>query len=94
MLGRYQLSAGLNWHNRKADAAFNMNYMGKRVNNSSQKDVNPLLLSNIHAGYEVVKNGRLTVDVNNVFNRRDLSDPDGNYYTWGRTFLVGFDYKF
>lgn len=94
VLGRYQLSAGLNWHNRKADAAFNMNYMGKRVNNSSQKDVNPLLLSNIHAGYEVVKNGRLTVDVNNVFNRRDLSDPDGNYYTWGRTFLVGFDYKF
>ena len=94
VLGRYQLSAGLNWHNRKADAAFNMNYMGKRVNNSSQKDVNPLLLSNIHAGYEVVKNGRLTVDVNNVFNRRDLSDPDGNYYTWGRTFLVGFNYKF
>ena len=54
----------------------------------------PILLSNMHVGHEVFANATLTLDINNIFNRRDLTDPDGLYYTQGRTFLVGLNYNF
>ncbi len=94
VLGRYQLMGSVNWHNKKAEASLNLSYMGKRVHNSSQNEVKPLLISNFHAGYEIFENASLTLDINNIFNRKDLSDPDGYYYTLGRTFLVGLNYKF
>lgn len=94
VLGRYQLMTAVNWHDDKNVAAINLSYMGKRVNNSSQKGVKPLLLSNIHYGYSFNDDASFTFDVNNVFNRKDLSDPDGDFYTLGRTFMAGVQYKF
>lgn len=94
VLGRYQVMSSLDYQHDKTTASLNLSYMGGRVNNSKQTDVKPALLSNFHVGHEVFANATLTLDINNIFNRRDLTDPDSLYYTQGRTFLVGMNYSF
>ena len=94
VLGKYQVMTSIDYQHDKTNASLNLSYMGGRVNNSKQTDVKPILLSNLHVGHEVFANATLTLDVNNIFNRRDLTDPDGLYYTQGRTFLVGLNYNF
>lgn len=94
VLGKYQVMTSIDYQHDKTNASLNMSYMGGRVNNSKQTDVKPILLSNLHVGHEIFANATLTLDINNIFNRRDLTDPDGLYYTQGRTFLVGLNYNF
>ena len=94
VLGKYQVMTSIDYQHDKTNASLNLSYMGGRVNNSKQTDVKPILLSNLHVGHEVFTNATLTLDINNIFNRRDLTDPDGLYYTQGRTFLVGLNYNF
>lgn len=94
VLGKYQVMTSIDYQHDKTNASLNLSYMGGRVNNSKQTDVKPILLSNLHVVHEVFANATLTLDINNIFNRRDLTDPDGLYYTQGRTFLVGLNYNF
>lgn len=94
VLGKYQVMTSIDYQHDKTNASLNLSYMGGRVNNSKQTDVKPILLSNLHVGHEIFANATLTLDINNIFNRRDLTDPDGLYYTQGRTFLVGLNYNF
>lgn len=94
VLGKYQVMTSIDYQHDKTNASLNLSYMGGRVNNSKQTDVKPILLSDLHVGHEVFANATLTLDINNIFNRRDLTDPDGLYYTQGRTFLVGLNYNF
>lgn len=94
VLGKYQVMTSIDYQHDKTNASLNLSYMGGRVNNNKQTDVKPILLSNLHVGHEVFANATLTLDINNIFNRRDLTDPDGLYYTQGRTFLVGLNYNF
>lgn len=94
VLGKYQIMTSMNYHSENTNAALNLSYMGNRVNNSKQTDVKPLLLSNLHIDHKILKNASLTFDINNLFNRRDLSDPDGLYLTQGRTFILGMNYNF
>lgn len=94
VLGKYQVMTSIDYQHDKTNASLNLSYMGGRVNNSKQTDVKPILLSNLHVGHEVFANATLTLDINNIFNRRDLTDPDGLYYTQGRTLLVGLNYNF
>ena len=59
----------------------------------------PLLVSNLHLGYNVAKNVTATFDVDNLFNRKDIANVGGTsnnnlYYTMGRTFRVGVNYNF
>ena len=94
VLGKYQVMTSLDYQHDKTNASLNLSYMGGRVNNSKQTDVKPILVSNLHVGQEIFANATLTLDVNNIFDRRDYTDPDGLYYTQGRTFLVGMNYSF
>lgn len=94
VLGKYQVMTSLDYQHEKTNASLNLSYMGGRVNNSKQTDVKPILVSNLHVGQEIFANATLTLDVNNIFDRRDYTDPDGLYYTQGRTFLVGMNYSF
>lgn len=93
-LGRYQISAALQYQNDRTNASLNLSYLGDRVKYKEQSDVGGLLLSNLHVGYDVAKNAAITFDVYNLFNRRDLTDSDNAYYTLGRTFLIGLNYTF
>lgn len=94
VLGKYQVMTSIDYQHDKINSSLNLSYMGGRVNNNKQTDVKPILLSNLHVGQEIFANATLTLDINNIFNRRDLTDPDALYYTQGRTFLVGLNYNF
>ena len=94
VLGKYQVMTSLDYQHEKTNASLNLSYMGGRVNNSKQTDIKPILVSNLHVGQEIFANATLTLDVNNIFDRRDYTDPDGLYYTQGRTFLLGMNYSF
>ena len=94
VLGKYQVMTSLDYQKKKTMASVNLSYMGNRVNNSKQNSVEPLFLSNLHVSQEIYNNLTLTFDVNNIFDRKDLSDPDGSYYTQGRTFMLGVNYAF
>lgn len=103
-LGRYQLSGGVSYSNRDVEAALNVSYWGNRVTNStSNKKITateidgPLVVSNLHFGYKLRDNMKLTFDVDNLFNRKDICNADtssSQYYTQGRSFLVGVNYSF
>ena len=107
-LGRYQLSGSLNYSNRDLEAALNVSYWGSRVMNGTKTvgatkqitvtEINkPLVVSNLHLGYKLQKNVKLTFDVDNLFDRKDIGNVDtssSQYYTQGRTFLVGMSYSF
>lgn len=105
-LGRYQINGGVNYVNRDFSAALNLSYWGNRFKNgvSSEKITvteisSPLLVSNLHLGYNVAKNVTATFDVDNLFNRKDIANVGGTsnnnlYYTMGRTFRVGVNYNF
>lgn len=94
VLGKYQLMTSLDWHNEKTAASFNMSYMGDRVKNSNQAQIEPLLLSSLHVQHQLLPQAKLTLDINNIFDRRDLTDPDNLYLTQGRSFIVGMSYSF
>lgn len=105
-LGKYQLNAGILYTNKDTDVALHLNYWGDRVKNgvSSEKITvteigSPLLLSNLHIGHRLNKNLTAALDIDNLFNRRDIANVSGTsnnnlYYTAGRTFRVGMTYNF
>lgn len=103
-LGRYQLNGGINYHNRDIEAALSFSYWGDRVTNSMRngaitatKISSPLLVSNLHFGYKIKENMKVTLNVDNLFNRKDICNVDtssSQYYTQGRSFLLGLDYNF
>lgn len=99
-LGRYQLTAGVNYENRALTAALNLSYWGDRGYNGTRNEQvtfthipGNLLASNLHVAYRFTPNVTGTFDVDNLFNRRDFTNS-GVYYTTGRSFLVGVNCAF
>ena len=99
-LGRYQMTAGVNYENRALTAALSLSYWGDRGYNSTRSErvsfipiSGSLLASNLHIAYRFTPNITGTLDVDNLFNRRDYTNS-GNYYTVGRSFLVGVNCAF
>ena len=99
-LGRYQLTAGVNYENRDLSAALSLSYWGDRGYNSTSNErvrfmpiSGNLLASNLHVAYRFTPDLTGTFDVDNLFNRRDYTNS-GNYYTVGRSFLIGMNYAF
>ncbi|WP_026762474.1 TonB-dependent receptor plug domain-containing protein [Selenomonas artemidis] len=99
-LGRYQMTAGLNYENRALTAALNLSYWGDRGYNGTRNEQvtfthipGNLLASNLHVAYRFTPNVTGTFDVDNLFNRRDFTNS-GVYYTTGRSFLVGVNCAF
>ena len=99
-LGRYQMTAGVNYENRDLTAALNLSYWGDRGYNGTSGErvtftpiTTNLLVSNLHLAYRFTHDLTGTFDVDNLFNRRDYTNS-GRYYTIGRSFLVGVNYAF
>ena len=100
-LGKYQFNGGLSYQNRDIEAALSISYFGDRFvktgDTKAEKIDSPLVLSNLHVGHRLKEKVKLTLDVNNIFDRKDINNADTGgslYYTQGRTFLVGLDYSF
>lgn len=94
ILGKYQLMTSLNYQNAKFESSLNVSYIGGRIKNSTEKDIAPLVISNLNLGYKLKEDVKLTFKVDNIFDRRDLTNPDSDYYTDGRRFEAGVVYNF
>ena len=99
-LGRYQMTAGVNYENRDLTAVLSLSYWGDRGYNGTRGErvtftpiSGNLLVSNLHIAYRFTPDLTGTFDVDNLFNRRDYTNS-GTYYTVGRSFLVGVNYVF
>lgn len=99
-LGRYQLTAGINYENRALSTSLNLSFWGDRGYNSTSKELvrytpipGNLLTSNLHIAYRFTPNCTATFDAENLCNRRDYTNS-GRYYTTGRSFLIGVNYTF
>jgi len=99
-LGRYQLTAGVNYENRDLTAALNFSYWGDRGYNTTRNECvsfvpisGNLAISSLHIAYRFTPNVMGTFDVDNLLNRRDYTNS-GTYYTMGRSFLLGVNCVF
>ena len=97
VLGRYQLSATVGYRSSKWDVAVSTIYFGKRVYYSTQRAKDAMWQTNIHSAYRVNDSLELTFDINNLFDRDDITNSDnGNidYLVGERALIVGANYTF
>lgn len=96
--GKLQLNAGVVWKSGKLTTAANVNYLGKRIKDSNVGDyssMKPQLFTDLNFSYAPNKDGRFFLNIDNVLDRQDIiSSADSSFYSLGRNFMAGYEYKF
>lgn len=94
--GRLQVNGGINYTNDKWKAALTATYLADRERDTDTGgSIKPMLLTGANISYKLAPNKELYVTVDNVFNRQDItSHSTSEYYTLGRTFLLGYKMGF
>ncbi|MGF7432455.1 TonB-dependent receptor domain-containing protein [Pasteurella bettyae] len=96
----YQLTLGTRWLDEKLDIGVRYSYYGKRVvpvlrDDTSSIDWNAYSLVDLYANYSVSNNLKLTMTMDNVFNRYYLDTNNMGLNTApGRTLHMGLEYRF
>ena len=98
---RYQLSGSLNYKEEKFSAQLAANFLGGlRGNDASETKLRPQLFTDAHFAYAPAQSQRMALHINNLFDRRDLTNAGAArgreiyYYSVGRNFLVSYEYSF
>lgn len=94
--GKFQLNGGLSYSREKVSGAINFTYLGKRVRDvDDTPKMRPYLMSNFNFSYKPDKNNRFYVNVDNLFNRKDItSSSSSSFYALGRNFMMGYEMSF
>ena len=94
--GRWQINAGIVWKRGKLTTAANMNFLGKRVRDAAPyKDFKPQLFTDLNFSYAPNKESRFFLNIDNVLDRKDIiSTSTSTFYSLGRNFMAGYEYKF
>lgn len=98
---RYQLSGSVEYKEEKFSAQLAANFIGGlRGNDASETRFRPQLFTDAHFAYAPTQRVKLTLHINNLFDRRDLTNAGAArgreiyYYSAGRNFLLGCEYSF
>lgn len=98
---RYQLSGSVQYKEEKLSAQLAANFIGGlRGNDASETKLRPQLLTDAHFTYAPTQREKLALHINNLFDRRDLTNAGAArgreiyYYSAGRNFLVSYEYSF
>lgn len=97
VLGKYQVSAMIGYKADKFDVSMQTVYYGGRVYYGTQDKKDAMWQTSIHGKYKVNSQLNLTLDVNNLFNREDITNSDNgtiDYLVGRRSFILGANYKF
>lgn len=97
VLGKYQVSASFGRKVNQWDYTINTTYYGNRVYYATQATKSPLWKTDVNVTYKPSKDVSFTLDVNNVFNRRDITNSDNgsiDYLVGERAIVLGSSYKF
>jgi iron complex outermembrane receptor protein len=91
-----QLTAGLNYKKGKWSGSIATTYLANRQTSTDQPDGIPnALLANLTLGYSFTPNTKLTLRVENLFDRKDVvSNGSSSYFTQDRSFYLGLTQKF
>ena len=94
--GRLQLNAGVSWTRGKLTTAAHVNYLGKRVRDTDDApSLKAQLFTDLNFSYAPNKESRFFLNIDNVLDRKDIiSTSTSTFYSLGRNFMAGYEYKF
>lgn len=94
--GKVQINAGVVWTSGKLTTAANLNFLGNRVRDAAPyADFKPQLFTDINLSYAPNKDGRFFLNIDNILDRQDIiSSSSSSFYSLGRNFMAGYEYKF
>lgn len=93
---KYQITSGIHYKKDKWSADLMTNFVGNRTSaDKQQRHIKPQFFTNLHIAYEPNENQRVSLHVNNIFDRQDiLTNSTSNFYSLGRNFMLDYSYKF
>lgn len=94
--GRIGFNAGVDYTRGKLTTAFHISYLGDRTRDKDPyASMKAQLFSDINFSYQANDNARFFLNIDNLFNRRDIiSSSSSTFYNLGRNFMAGVEYKF
>lgn len=94
--GKLGFNAGIDYTRGKLTTAFHISYLGDRTRDASPyASMKAQLFSDINFSYQANDNARFFLNIDNLFNRRDIiSTSSSSFYNLGRNFMAGVEYKF
>ena len=94
--GKLGFNAGIDYTRGKLTTAFNISYLGDRTRDKSPyASMKAQFFSDINFSYKANDNARFFLNIDNLFNRRDIiSTSSSSFYNLGRNFMAGVEYKF
>jgi iron complex outermembrane receptor protein len=93
--GRIQFNVGVRYHKDKWDASLQGNFLGDRVLQSYQTQVEPLFSTSLRLAYRPGKSDEIYLVIDNLLDRRDIiSHVSSLYYALPRNFELGYKRKF
>lgn len=94
--GKLGFNAGIDYTRGKLTTAFHISYLGDRTRDDEPyASMKAQLFSDINFSYQANDNARFFLNIDNLFDRRDIiSSSSSSYYNLGRNFMAGVEYKF
>ncbi len=94
--GKIQYNVGSVWKSGKLTTAANLSFLGKRIRDAAPyKSFKPQLFTDINLSYAPNREGRFFLNVDNILDRQDIiSTSSSTFYSLGRNFMAGYEYKF
>jgi iron complex outermembrane receptor protein len=90
--GKLQLNGGVNYANEKWKAALTATYLADRERDiDAGGSIKPMLLTGATVSYQLAADREVFLIIDNLFDRKDItSHSTSEYYTFGRTFQLGY----
>lgn len=94
--GKLGFNAGIDYTRGKLTTAFHISYLGDRTRDDEPyASMKAQFFSDINFSYQANDNARFFLNIDNLFNRRDIiSSSSSSFYNLGRNFMAGVEYKF
>lgn len=94
--GKVQLNGGITYEDGKWETAFNFSHLGKRIRDAAPyESFKSQLFTDFHISYQASDDCRLFFNMDNVLDRKDIvSTSSSSFFSLGRNYMVGMDYKF
>ncbi len=94
--GKIQFNGGIMYKTGKLTTSFEFSHLGKRIRDyKPYESFKSQWFTNLNFSYEADKDCRLFLNIDNLFNRHNIvSSSSSTFYSLGRNFIAGAEYKF
>lgn len=94
--GKFGANAGVDYIHGKLTTSFSLSYLGDRTRDyTPYPSLKSQLFSDLNFSYKANESARFFLNIDNLFNRHDIiSTSSSTFYSLGRNFMAGVEYKF